>query len=141
MTGFLHPSGPSRQCTHIAVMSEAPAASPHPNIAGDSTIGRINTVNNMLLRPNNLKMTLQKEICSPASPRELALHFLSRTFRFLLIRRKPLALQNKRECVDHRHGRGGSSCSFWGRERCSILGRYLEQRRLLRAKEMSIGCS
>lgn len=41
----------------------------------DRAIGRIDTGNNMLLRPRNLEMTLQKEVLSQASPRELSFIF------------------------------------------------------------------
>lgn len=61
-------------------------------LLADRATGRINTGNNRLLQPHNLKTTLQKAVCSPASPRELALHFLLRKLRFLLIGRELLAL-------------------------------------------------
>ena len=61
-------------------------------LLADRATGRINTGYDTLLRPHNLKNTLQKGVCSPASPRELELHFLLRVLRFLLIGRKLLAL-------------------------------------------------
>jgi len=76
-----HTSGQDSDC--ICPLSVLPAG---------RAIGRIDAGNNTLLRPCNLKMTLQKGVHSPGLQREMELHFLLRILQFLLIGRKLLAL-------------------------------------------------